>query len=310
MQRKKPILTIGPIFCDLLLQGYERMPRKGEELYLQDYTISLGGNAIIASALAQLNIPSGLLATVGDDLMGEYLVCLMQNKGILQDHIIRLQSIKTNVSCIFTQDGDRSFLTWLQQGEAYHKELEQHLFTLMPKDFSHIHVSFELLALPYMQAFLEEARLCGVTISTDLGFQDAQSWNEERFSILSSVDYFFPNIDEAKLITGLTELPKMLEKLALWIEEPVITLGAQGVAALSKDHGILFVPAPTIDVCNTTGSGDSFVAGFLYGRFHGMKLYESLQIGVVTGSLTASSVESVSSEISEEYLKRGGLLHA
>lgn len=286
------------------------MPLKGEELYLQDYTISLGGNAIIASALSQLNIASGLLATVGDDLMGEYLIRLMKRKGILQDHIIRLQSMKTNVSCIFTQDGERSFLTWVQQMEAYQKELKQHLFTLIPHDFSHIHVSFELLKLSYMQEFLQEARASGVTISSDLGYQDAQTWDEEKFSILSYVDYFFPNIDEAKLITGLSELPQMLEKLSHWIEEPVITLGEQGVSALSKEHGILFVPAPTVEVCNTTGSGDSFVAGFLYGRYHGMNLYEALQIGVVTGSLTASSPESVSSEISEEFLRRGGLLHA
>lgn len=286
------------------------MPKKGEELYLQDYTISLGGNAIIASALSQLNIPSALLATVGDDLMGEYLVHLMKLKGIMPDHIIRLQSMKTNVSCIFTQDGERSFLTWVQQQPAFHKELRQHLFTLTAKDFSHIHVCFELLNLPYVQEFLLDARASGVTISSDLGFQDAQNWDEEKFSLLSFVDYFFPNIDEAKLITGFSELSQMLEKLALWIEEPVITLGEQGVAALSKEHGILFVPAPSVTVCNTTGSGDSFVAGFLYGRFHGMSLYEALQIGVITGSLTASSAESVSSEISEEYLRRGGILHA
>ncbi len=309
MESKKPILTIGPIFCDLLLQGYERMPFKGEELYLQDYTISLGGNAIIASALSQLNIPSGLLATVGDDLMGEYLVRLMKSKGIMQDHIITLKNMKTNLSCIFTQNGDRSFLTWVQR-QAFQKGLKQHLISLKAKDFSHIHLSFELLNLPYVHAFLEEARTAGVTISTDLGFQDAQGWDVQMFTILSYVDYFFPNIDEARLITGGSSLSQMLEKLALWVEEPVITLGEQGVAALSKEHGILFVPAPSVEVCNTTGSGDSFVAGFLYGRYHGKSLYESLQIGVVTGSLTASSAESVSSEISEEALKRGGILHA
>jgi len=306
---KKPILTIGPIFCDLLLQGYERMPTKGEELYLQDYTISLGGNAIIASALSQMNIPSALLATVGDDLMGDYLIRLMQDKKILQDHIIRLQSMKTNVSCIVTQDGERSFLTWVQQGEVFQKVLKEHLFSLIAKDFSHIHISFELLNLSYVQDFLLEARCSGVTISTDLGFQDALNWEEERFAILSFVDYFFPNIDEAKRITGLSDLPKMLEKLALWVDEPIITLGEQGVAALSKEHGILFVPAPAVEVCNTTGSGDSFVAGFLYGRYHGMNLYEALQIGVVTGSLTASSAESVSKDISEDFLRRGGLLY-
>lgn len=286
------------------------MPCRGEELYLQDYAISLGGNAIIASALSQLNIPSALLATVGDDPMGDLLIRLMQKKGIIQDHIICLGGVKTSISCIFTQDGERSFLTWAQQGASYQRAFKHHLLSLDPTGFSHVHISFELLKLPCMQDFLCKARASGVSISTDLGYQDAQEWKEGMFSVLSYVDYFFPNIDEAKLITGFHELPQMLEKLSAWIQEPVITLGEQGVAALSKEHGMLFVPAPAIEVCNTTGAGDSFVAGFLYGRFHGMSLYEALQIGVITGSLTASSAESVSSEISEEYLRRGGILHA
>lgn len=286
------------------------MPAKGEELYLNGYTVSLGGNAIVASALSQLNVPSALLSTVGDDILGEYLIRLMQEKKIRQEHIIRLAESKTNVSFIFTQDGDRSFLTWVQEHEAYVRELEKHLEGMHPAQFSHIHICFELLVLPFVQEFLKEGRKSGVTVSTDLGFKDAQNWTEDTYAYLSLVDYFFPNIDEAKLITGSTELVEMLERLALYVDEPVITLGEKGVAALSKEHGIVFVPAPTVEVCNTTGSGDSFVAGFLYGLFHGMDLYESLQIGVVTGSLTASSYESVSPKITEGYLKQGGMNYA
>lgn len=307
MQMKRPILTVGPIFCDLLLQGYERMPHGGEELYLQDYTISLGGNAIIASALSQLNIPSALLSTVGDDLMGRLLLVLLEERKILKEHIIKLKDMKTNISCIFTQEGERSFLTWSQQNENLQTELGLHFASLDPAEFSHIHFAFELLDLSFVQEFMLKARRAGVTLSTDLGFKDAQGWDEERFAILSNVDYFFPNIDEAELITGVSELPQMLEKLSNWVAEPIITLGEKGVAALSKDNGILFVPAPAVEVCNTTGAGDSFVAGFLYGRYHGMSLYESMQIGVATGSLTASSAESVSPDISEGFLKSVGL---
>ncbi len=286
------------------------MPSKGEELYLDGYTVSLGGNAIIASALAQLKVPSALLSTVGDDILGEYLLRLMEKKQIHPEHIIKLAGTKTNVSFIFTQDGERSFLTWEQEHQGYISALEGHLSEMQPADFSHIHICFELLALPSIQEFLAKGRIGGATVSTDLGFKEAQNWTEESFAYLALVDYFFPNIDEAKLITGAMELVEMLEKLALYVDEPIITLGEKGVAALSKEHGIVFVPAPTVEVCNTTGSGDSFVAGFLYGRFHAMSLNEALQAGVITGSLTASSEESVSPDISEEYLKKKGVNHA
>ncbi|HKL57240.1 MAG TPA: carbohydrate kinase family protein [Sphaerochaeta sp.] len=309
MGKNKPILTIGPVFCDLLLQGYQQMPAKGEELYLKGYTVSLGGNAIVASALAQLNVPTSLLTTVGDDILGEYLIALMKEKGIGQEHVIRLSQTQTNVSFIFTQDGDRSFLTWLQEHERYLKEVQTRLASMQASLFSHIHICFELLGLPFIQEFLKAGRAAGVPISTDLGFQDAQSWDDESYAHLALVDYFFPNIDEAKLITGSPELVQMLQKLAQYVQQPIITLGEKGVAALSKEHGVVFVPAPSVVVCNTTGAGDSFVAGFLYGRYHSMSLLESLQAGVVTGSLTAASFHSVSPEISEGALHSKGVIH-
>lgn len=310
MQMKKPILVIGPIFCDLLLSGYERMPEAGQELYLPDYTISLGGNAIIASALTQLDIPTSLLSTIGDDLMAEHLLALLRQKGIKGEHVIPLPGMKSNISCIFAQDGERSFLTWTQPRDICNTAMGIHVASLDPSLFSHIHLSFELLQLPEIQRFLQRARSAGATVSTDLGFQDALQWKEEHYPLLKTVDFFFPNWEEARLITGTSQLQEMLHQLGRWVAEPIITLGEKGVAALVKDQGIVFCPAPTVEgICNTTGAGDSFVAGFLFGRSQGMDLYQSLRIGVATGSLTVGSEQSVSPEISRERLRQMGVLN-
>lgn len=306
---KKPILVIGPIFCDLLLSGYERMPEAGQELYLHGYTISLGGNAIIASALTQLDIPTALLSTIGDDLMGEHLLALLRQKEIHAEHVIRLQGMKSNISCIFAHDGERAFLTWAQPRHVCNAAVGMHAASLDPSLFSHIHLSFELLHVPEIQQFLQKAKQGGSTISTDLGFQDALQWKEEHFPLLSTVDYFFPNWEEARLITGAGDLKEMLHRLERWVAQPIITLGDKGVAALVKNQGIIFCPAPAVEgVCNTTGAGDSFVAGFLFGRYHGMDLYESLRIGVATGSLTVGSEQSVSPDISVHRLRQMGVL--
>jgi len=309
MQMKKPILVIGPIFCDLLLSGYERMPEAGQELYLPDYTISLGGNAIVASALTQLDIPTSLLTTIGDDLMAEHLLALLREKGIREEHVIPLPGMKSNISCVFAHDGERSFLTWAQPRDTCNTAMARHAASLDPSLFSHIHLSFELLHIPEIQHFVQRAKERGTTVSTDLGFQDALRWEEEHFALLQAVDFFFPNLEEARLITGASELNEMLHRLRRWVAEPIITLGEKGVASLMKDQGIVFCPAPTVEgICNTTGAGDSFVAGFLFGRFHGMDLYESLRIGVATGSLTVGSEQSVSPDISRARLQQMGVL--
>jgi sugar/nucleoside kinase (ribokinase family) len=88
----KPVLTIGPVYCDLLLEGFSDIPKMGEELFLDSYVLSAGGNAIVASAISQLGVPSAILGTIGSDLMGEQLRSLLQEKQVGIDYLLSVPS--------------------------------------------------------------------------------------------------------------------------------------------------------------------------------------------------------------------------
>ncbi len=299
----KPVLTIGPIYCDLLLEGFSSIPKMGEELFLDSYVLSAGGNAIVASAISQLGMPSAILSTIGSDVMGEHLATLLAEKHVQLDYLLKVPSQKTNLSLILHGAEDRSFLTWVQEFSTYADMLQQKLESIDVDNFSHIHVCFEYLAIPCVQRFISRARDKAISVSTGLGFQDSLLWNTTSQSYISYVDWCFMNLSEAKRITQREKLYEIMSTLQSFISVPVITLGAEGACALTSEGDLLHYPAEDVPVVNTTGSGDSFTAGFIYGLVHNLPLSKCLQYGNLLGSLTASSKESVSPMISKEILE-------
>lgn len=299
----KPVLTIGPVYCDLLLEGFSDIPNMGEELFLDSYVLSAGGNAIVASAISQLGVPSAILSTIGSDLMGEQLRSLLQEKQVGIDYLLSVPSQKTNLSLILHGAEDRSFLTWVQDFSTYAIQLERQLDMMDPSSFSHVHVCFEYLEKPCIQHFLGRAAEHAISISTGLGFQDSLDWNAQSESYLSYVDWCFMNLSEAKRITRKEDLYEIMAALQRHIAIPVITLGAEGACALSREGDLLHYPAEDVHVVNTTGSGDSFAAGFIYGLTQGYSLSKCLQFGNRLGSLTASSKDSVSPCIGRNVLE-------
>ena len=78
---------------------------------------------------------------------------------------------------------------------------------------------------------------------------------------------FLPNLDEALAITRAAEAADALESLAAWVPT-VITMGAAG--ALAGCDGERYArPALPVNAMDTTGAGDAFDAGFIYGLLHG-----------------------------------------
>ena len=91
------------------------------------------------------------------------------------------------------------------------------------------------------------------------------------------VDILFANASEAEAFTGLPaqEAVKALEKQ---VDVALVTLGKEG--SLIGSHGQFYhVDAEGGKPVDTTGAGDNFAAGFLYGQSVGASLVQSAQIG-------------------------------
>jgi ribokinase len=122
---------------------------------------------------------------------------------------------------------------------------------------------------------------------------------ETAISGLEAVDILTPNESEAKVLLGLDpEAPvapvELVQRLSAssGIRRLIITLGEQGVIGLDKS-GVWQIPAPQVDVVDTSGAGDVFCAGLAVGLAEGKSLREAAMLGCAAASLSVTCAGTI-----------------
>jgi sugar/nucleoside kinase (ribokinase family) len=106
-------------------------------------------------------------------------------------------------------------------------------------------------------------------------------------ALLDDVDILFGNEEEIRCMTG-SELDEAMAELAHRCEIVVVTRGPLGSMVVAN-NSVIEIPAHPVDaVVDTTGAGDLFAAGFLYGYTQGYDLADCAELG----SLAAAEVIS------------------
>ncbi len=108
--------------------------------------------------------------------------------------------------------------------------------------------------------------------------------------LAARADLLFCNSDEAQLLTGERELDRCLSALSELPGSAVVTRGADGAHVLS-DALRVHVPADAVErVVDTTGAGDLYAAGFLYGYTHGRDLVTCARLGALAAGEIVSQL--------------------
>ena len=103
------------------------------------------------------------------------------------------------------------------------------------------------------------------------------------------IDVLFMNETECRHYTRCEDIEEGARKLAEKAGMAVIKLGKKGALAV-KDGEVYVAPSYKVKVLDTTGAGDSFNAGFVYGFIRGMSPKECLKRGNGCGSLSATKL--------------------
>jgi sugar/nucleoside kinase (ribokinase family) len=113
-------------------------------------------------------------------------------------------------------------------------------------------------------------------------------------SCLPDLDFLFMNEDEATMITGSSD-PAVAAAVVLskGVRTAVIKLSARGCAIYTHDCETI-CPAFDVEVNDTTGAGDCFVAGFLAASLSGASPEEAGKFANAVGALSVRSIGAVS----------------
>jgi sugar/nucleoside kinase (ribokinase family) len=166
---------------------------------------------------------------------------------------------------------------------------------------------------PRLRAGLPElyraARAAGVSTSFDTNWDPDRRF-EGIDPMLAATDIFLPNEREATLISGASDPLAAAHALVARAEaagrDPdagpltvAVKLGAEGALAVRGEEA-LRVPADRVEVVDSTGAGDGFDAGFIYGFLDDRPLGECLALGVACGSLSVRAIGGVDGQATLE----------
>lgn len=126
---------------------------------------------------------------------------------------------------------------------------------------------------------------------------------------LDKVDMLKPNRLEAEILSGLKLEDKddYLPVLNWFIEKGcgsiVISMGKDGLIG-SNGNEAYHLSNTRVEIVNTTGAGDAFMAGYVYRQHHGLGFLESLKYALANSAIALISLDTVNSKNSEEMLKK------
>ncbi len=246
-------------------------------------TIVPGGSACnTVVGVSQLGGAARFVGRCGRGAMGKFFENALRGHWV-EPMLSRSKSPTGRVLSIITPDAERSMFTFL--GAA--SEIQpQDIGTRCFDGAAIVHIEGYLLFNPtVMQAALSAAKAAGAMVSLDLA-----SFNvvEESRSLLVDivrdyVDILIANEDEARAYTGHIDPQPALEALSRDVGIAALKLGPRGSRVACDGQVVRVPPAGNEKAVDTTGAGDLWAAGFLFGLTQGYPLSVCGAIGSACG---------------------------
>ena len=289
MQKKWDAYVYGDVNIDLVVPGVERLPEPGVEEEVPAMETFVGGGAALFALGGWRSSGCGprFRAASATICTAPTSATCFGRPASTTSRSPRDASKKTGISISFTNERDRCFLTYRGTNEG---------ITLSKMDMArvpaarHVHVTGYAGRAnhdEYMRV-LERVRAMGdVTVSLDAGWDVSGEWYEGIFDLMPMIDVLFMNETECLHYTRCDTAEDGARKLANHAGMAVVKLGSRGAMA-ARGGEVQFAPAYRVTAVDTTGAGDSFNAGFVYGYLSGMDLLGSLRCGNACGAMSVT----------------------
>ena len=286
-------MAIGNIVSDFIAAPVDSLPTWGE-LYSIEQPISLniGGNAAIFSVCSsKLGLVTGLLGAVGMDEIGELLMAKFKAAEVDTSKIKLTKERPTAVTlALANTTGERSF---------FHHFGANSEFGLDDVDFEYLANAKALLLCSYFimpklqgeptRAILKRAKENNLTTFFDVAWDPAGQW--ELDDILEYVDVFIPNEDEVLRVTKENNISNAIDKLLdFGVETMVVKLGASGCFVKNHKGEEYRIDAHAVKALDTTGAGDTFNAGFVYGILSHWDLEKTTKFANAAAALSVTKL--------------------
>ena len=242
--------------------------------------VASGGSAAnTINGLANLAVDSGYIGKVGKDDFGKFFKDDLAANKI--NPILFETDTETGVAmALISPDSERTFATYL--GAAVELSADDLKFeNFQGYDLLHIE-GYLVFNNELLETALKLAKEAGLKISLDLASYNVVEANHDFLKKMADkyVDIIFANEEEAKAFTG-KEPEDALNDIAEMCEIAVVKIGPKG-SLVKKDGQRYFVDVIPATRRDTTGAGDLYASGFIYGLTKNLSMEQCAKIGTIT----------------------------
>lgn len=309
---KYDVTIIGPAIVDIMAGPVgENLFKKGT-LPMEDIHLTYGGNAYNeAVILSRFGLRVNLITKIGADDAGKRLFAKIADEGVITDGIVEEDGISTGINIVlFDKAGERHFLTnpngslrKLSEGD-----IENNLHEIgRIVCFSCMFIS-PLLDIPAMtRIFKLIKKVPNTVLIVDMTKAKNGETIKDLQPLLGYIDYILPNEEELSIISGTNIDTAAKELLHSGVAHVVVKRGGKGCKVYTGNNEKEVPAYVTNQMLDTTGAGDSFAAGFIYGLCQGFELEECAKFANATASCCVEKVGATEGIVSlEEPMKRFG----
>lgn len=289
------IISIGEVLIDFI--GHEVNTSINRT---KDYHRFLGGSPTnVAVNASRLGLKSVLVASCGQDGLGDYVVRKLKSNNVITSQIRKSESAPTSVIFVSKSTETPDFIPYRQADcEIYENQLPEEIIA----DAKIFHTTcFALSKNPARETILNRAKKAkelGLQLSIDINFSE-RIWpnREEAKEVLREYLQNDPLVklsedDCYRLFAEVKSEDYIFEYFHnLGATTICLTKGKNGVVVSDLKEGLLFQKAMHIDeIKDTTGAGDAFWTGFLYAQIEQKSLNESITIAQKLAAIKLQNV--------------------
>ncbi len=298
---EQDIANLGIHKGTMALIGGERMEELLQLSKERQTSYSCGGscpNTIIA--LASLGVDATLAGKIGNDENGRIYRDRLKSLNVHDELVVTDEEKTGSTVILITPDSERSMNTFLGANRLYAQE-DVSEETVANADFFHFtgymwDTSSQQAAI---QRALQIAKEHGTCVSFDLADPFAVGRYREAFLdlIKNHCDIVFANREEARILFDNYDPFECCRSMGKLCRTAIVKNGKKG-SFISHEGTMYSIPVkgPVVPT-DTTGAGDVYAAGFLYGLYHGMSIEDC---GTIASILAGEIITQRGAQFSEE----------
>lgn len=257
--------------------------------FLEDQTETSGGSAANTMAgFASFGGTGGFIGKVGNDDLGNTFKKDLKTLGITFQSLPLIEGPQTGrCMVLITPDAQRTMNTYLGAAlELTEKDVDESL--IADAQITYLE-GYLFNAESTKRAFIhaaEAAHKAGRKVAFTLSDPFCVDMHRDSFKQLveNHVDILFANEDEIKSLYQTETFEDAANQAAKHVDIAALTRSEKGAVIYANNEQITIPAQPVNDVIDTTGAGDQFAAGFLYGHTQNMPLAECGKLGTIAAA--------------------------